>query len=150
TLPKLPEVVGGLPDLLTIAQALGLEVDDIGCEFYKPAAYSAGNPFHLIPVRSAEVLTRIKPNGLIWNKAFPFPRDAAYIFTLTPNEPNSDIAARMFSMHQVEDPGTGSAAAALIGMLAEQMQENDQSDVVIRQGYEMGRPCRITAHIKTE
>jgi trans-2,3-dihydro-3-hydroxyanthranilate isomerase len=150
TLPKLPELIGDLPDALTIAQALGLEPEDIGCEFYKPASYSAGNPSHLIPVRSAEVLTRIKPNPLIWHKAFPFPRNAAYIFTLTPNEDDNDIAARMINAQQLEDPGTGSAAAALIGMLAEQLGDNDQADLVIRQGHEMGRPCRITAHFKKE
>lgn len=150
TLPKLPERVGELPDILSIAQALGLEPEDIGCEFYKPVAYSAGNPFHLIPVRSAEVLTRIKLNGLIWNKAFPYARNAAYVFTLTPNEPHNDIAARMFGMGLGEDPGTGSAAAALIGLVAEQLSDTDQADLVIRQGHEMGRPCRITLHIKKE
>ncbi|MBJ6986561.1 MULTISPECIES: PhzF family phenazine biosynthesis protein [unclassified Devosia] len=149
TLPKFPEFVGDLRDTLTIAQALGLEPEDIGCEFYKPAGYSAGNPFHLIPVRSTEVLKRIEPNALIWEKAFPFARNSAYIFTLTPNEPGVDIAARMFNA-RLEDPGTGSAAAALIGMLATQLGDNEHADYGLRQGHEMGRPCRMTIHIKKE
>src|SRR5205807_10547668 len=43
-----------------------------------------------------------------------------------------------------EDPGTGSAAGP-IGVLARQ-QWRTNADVTIRQGYEIGRPCRIRVH----
>ena len=43
-----------------------------------------------------------------------------------------------------EDPGTGSAAGAF-GVLARRLW-GTQVDVTIRQGDEMGRPCRITVH----
>jgi trans-2,3-dihydro-3-hydroxyanthranilate isomerase len=56
----------------------------------------------------------------------------------------------MFGMDLGEDPGTGSAAAALIGMLAEQEIGTGQTDYVLRQGYEMGRPCRITLQSRKE
>jgi trans-2,3-dihydro-3-hydroxyanthranilate isomerase len=48
-----------------------------------------------------------------------------------------------------EDPATGSAAAALIGELAEQAA-GGQSEYVIRQGAEMGRPSRITVQIRKD
>ena len=43
-----------------------------------------------------------------------------------------------------EDPGTGSAAGPF-GVLARQLWGTDE-DVVILQGTEMGRPCRIEVH----
>jgi trans-2,3-dihydro-3-hydroxyanthranilate isomerase len=44
----------------------------------------------------------------------------------------------------VEDPGTGSAAGP-IGMLARQ-RWGTATEVSIRQGDAMGRPCRIEVH----
>jgi PhzF family phenazine biosynthesis protein len=43
-----------------------------------------------------------------------------------------------------EDPGTGSAAGAF-GVLARRLW-GTAADVTVRQGDEMGRPCRITVH----
>jgi trans-2,3-dihydro-3-hydroxyanthranilate isomerase len=43
-----------------------------------------------------------------------------------------------------EDPGTGSAAGA-VGVLAQRLW-GTATDVTIRQGAEMGRPCRIEVH----
>jgi trans-2,3-dihydro-3-hydroxyanthranilate isomerase len=43
-----------------------------------------------------------------------------------------------------EDPGTGSAAGA-VGVLARRLW-GTSSDVTIRQGDEMGRPCRLEVH----
>ncbi|MEY2475475.1 MAG: trans-2,3-dihydro-3-hydroxyanthranilate isomerase [Actinomycetota bacterium] len=43
-----------------------------------------------------------------------------------------------------EDPGTGSAAGA-VGVLARRLW-GTKADVVIRQGDEMGRPCRLEVH----
>lgn len=150
TLPKLPARLADLPDRLSIAQALGIEVEDIGCGAFKPAVFSAGVTFHLIPVRNAEVLRRISLNRTAWNEVFHHDHHSAYVFTMTPEEPDNDIAARMFGMGLGEDPGTGSAAAALIGLLAEQEGPIGQFDRVVRQGVEMGRPCRIHLQFRKE
>src|SRR5690606_37527658 len=132
-------------------QALGIEVEDIGCELYQPAVFSAGVTFHLVPVRNAAVLRQIKVNNGIWNSVFSHEHHSAYVFTLTPEEAENDLAARMFGMDIGEDPGTGSAAAALIGLLSEHADlASGQADSVLRQGHEMGRPCRITIQLKKE
>lgn len=144
TLPRLPARLADLPDRLGMAQALGIEVEDIGCGVFKPAVFSAGVTFHLVPVRDAQVLKKVQVNRTAWNNVFHHEHNSAYVFTLTPEEKDNDIAARMFGMDLGEDPGTGSAAAALIGMLAEQEIGTGQTDYVLRQGYEMGRPCRIS------
>ena len=149
-LPRLPARVADLPNTLGIAQALGLEPEDIGCDMFRPAVFSAGVTFHLVPVRDAEVLRRVKVNQSLFNDVFRHDHNSAYVFTLTPNEPENDLAARMFGMNLGEDPGTGSAAAALIGLLAEEALSTDQADYVLRQGHEMGRPCRITLQLRKD
>jgi trans-2,3-dihydro-3-hydroxyanthranilate isomerase len=56
------------------------------------------------------------------------------------------LHARVFipSFATAEDPGTGSAAAPF-AFVARQLWSTDE-DVVILQGAEMGRPCRIEVH----
>jgi trans-2,3-dihydro-3-hydroxyanthranilate isomerase len=152
-LPRLPVKTAELGNVLGIAQALGIHEDDVGCGEFRPGVYSAGTEFHLVPVRDASVLKKLNRNMLIWPEVFPHSRHSVYIFTATPEEPDNDFAARMFApgMGLGEDPGTGAAASALIGLLAEHAEfSNGQKDYVLRQGHEMGRPCRITMQLRKE
>ncbi|WP_375451931.1 PhzF family phenazine biosynthesis protein [uncultured Devosia sp.] len=152
-LPRLPARIAALNDKLILAQALGLEVEDIGCGVYQPGVYSAGVEFHLVPVRNSDALRRLERNMQIWPLAFPHGRQSVYVFTTTPDEPDNDLAARMFApgMGLGEDPGTGAAAAALIGLLSEHADiGTGQADFVLRQGVEMGRPCRITIQLRKD
>ncbi len=48
-----------------------------------------------------------------------------------------------------EDPATGSAAAALIGLLARH-EGNGQHEYRLRQGHEMGRPSLISVQLRKE
>ncbi|MDB5562223.1 MAG: PhzF family phenazine biosynthesis protein [Hyphomicrobiales bacterium] len=150
-LPTLPAEIGKAPGNSAIALALGIEREAIGCGPYAPAVYSAGVPFYLIPVRNAAVLRRIELNTAGWADTFPIGRHSVYVFTETPEEPENDFAARMFSigLGMREDPGTGSAAAALIGLLAKHVDYDDrQAEFVLRQGHEMGRPSRIMLQLR--
>jgi trans-2,3-dihydro-3-hydroxyanthranilate isomerase len=150
-LPRLSSKVADLTDKLSIAQGLGIEVEEIGCDIFAPAVYSAGVTFHLIPVRDAGVLRRVRPNVAMFNEVFFHDHHSAYVFTLTPEESDNDIAARMFSNTAGEDPGTGSAAAALIGLLSDKADfASGQADYMLRQGKEMGRLCRISLQLRRE
>jgi trans-2,3-dihydro-3-hydroxyanthranilate isomerase len=148
-LPQLPLVAGNAPDKTQIALALGLEREDIGCGQYHPSVYSAGVIFYLVPVRSAGVLRRVTPHPGRWTEVFPLGHNSVYAYTETPDEPGNDFAARMFApgMGLGEDPATGAAAAALIGELAKQAGDG-QTEYVIRQGVEMGRPSRIGIQVR--
>jgi trans-2,3-dihydro-3-hydroxyanthranilate isomerase len=150
-LPHLPVVAGRPPEKLQMALLLGLEPEDIGCGLHRPSVRSAGVEFYLVPVRNAAALARIRPQFGGWAEVFPLGHHSVYAFTETPEEPDNDLAARMFSpgMGLGEDPATGAAAAALIGELAEQAADG-QSEYVIRQGVEMGRPSRITMQIRKD
>lgn len=148
-LPRLPSEIGAAPDVKKIAYSLGLEPDDIGCGPYKPGRWSAGLPFYLVPVRNAAVLGRVAPERRGWAEVYPLEHSNVYVFTQTPEERGVDFAARMFSPQIGEDPATGSAAAALIGPLA-QHADPGQTELVVRQGDEMGRPSRINVQFRKD
>lgn len=150
-LPRLPEEAGKAPGAAAIATTLGLAPEDIGCGPYEPALYSAGVPFYLLPVRDAAALKRIRLERRGWDEVYPVGHRSIYVFTQTREEPGIDFAARMFApgMGLGEDPATGAAAAALIGLIARHV-DNGQHEFRLRQGYEMGRPSLITLQVRKE
>jgi len=152
-LPHLPEEAGRAPERSSTARALGLDPHDIGCGLFQPAVYTAGLIFYLVPVRNADTLRHIEPNMGMWRETFPLGHHSVYVYTETPDEPDNDFAARMFSpgMGLGEDPATGSAAAALIGVLSRHTQlSSGQEEIVVRQGHEMGRPSRIELQLRKD
>lgn len=150
-LPKVPEEVGPAPNRETVAATLGINAEDIGFgAFPDVKLYSAGLPYYLVPVKNAEVLANINLERRGWASTYPEGIGAIYVFTATPEERRIDFAARMFSpdMPFGEDPATGSAAGALIGLLATDPSHVDgQRDYKLRQGLEMGRPSVIDLQV---
>lgn len=145
SLPKLPEKIAADLSAEVLANALGLASDEIGCADFEPAIYSAGVPFYLVPVRDTDVLARVKIERRGWAGVFPVSKHMVYAFTEAPDE-HVDFAARMFAPLAgiSEDPATGAAAAALIGLLAEHVGSDDgQFKYQLRQGKELGRPSVI-------
>lgn len=150
-LPRLPEEAGQAPSAEAIATTLGLAPEEIGCGPYQPAVFSAGVPYYLLPVKDAAALRRIRLERRGWDDIYPSGRGAIYVFTLTPDERDNDFAARMFApgMGLGEDPATGSAAAALIGLVARHT-DNGQHEFRLRQGHEIGRPSLITMQLRKD
>ena len=148
-LPHLPTPGGDSPDAAALAAALGLSPDEIGCGAYQPAVYSAGVLFYLVPVRDAAALRKVRPERRGWGEVFPLGHSSVYVFTETPEEDGNQFAARMFApgMGLGEDPATGAAAAALIGLLAEHGNDG-QTELTLRQGVEMGRPSQISVQYR--
>jgi trans-2,3-dihydro-3-hydroxyanthranilate isomerase len=149
SLPHLPLVAGKTPERIRMALALGLEPEEIGCGGLKPSVHSAGLVYYLVPVRNAASLARIKPQRGGWSEVFPLPDNSVYAFTATPEESDNDYAARMFNPVHGEDPATGSAAAALIGLLSGGAGDGT-TEYVLRQGKEMGRLSRIEIQIRKD
>ena len=146
SLPRMPERLGDLPDEAIIAEALGLEPGDLGSDTYRGGMYTAGLGYYMVPVRSTEILKRIRIERRGWDEIFPLDHHSVFAFVPTPDEPDNDFAARMFTtvLGSGEDPATGSAAAAMIGLLAEQESRDGHFDLSLRQGHEMGRPSLIS------
>jgi trans-2,3-dihydro-3-hydroxyanthranilate isomerase len=151
-LARLPKRVGDAGEASAIAEAVGLKLDDLGCDDFVPGVWSAGNAFSMIPVRGLDAMKRARPNLAHWNvfaatpAAAPGWLPAPFLFCTETAEPGHAFHARMFAPHMgiAEDPATGSAAAAFAGVVAEQtsLPEGEHA-FVIEQGFEMGRPSLI-------
>jgi trans-2,3-dihydro-3-hydroxyanthranilate isomerase len=77
-LPQLPEVAGRVPERAAMALALGIDAEDLACGPYRPAVYSAGVLFYLVPVRNTEVLARLRPGLGGWAETFPLGHGSVY------------------------------------------------------------------------
>ena len=107
--------------------------------------------FYLVPVKNAAVLKRIEPQRLVWKQTFPLGHQSVYVFTQNSGrEEGNDLRPHVLPRDGARrDPGTGAAAAALIGLLARYNGiEDGQQELVLRQGHEMGRPCRISIQVR--
>ena len=142
-----PQEIGPVDDVSAIAAALGLTLDDIGCAGLVPSRWSAGVPFTFVPVRGRDAVARSRPQPAKWDQAFGADwRSAAYVFCRETVTPGHAFHARMFApkLGIQEDPATGSAAAALAGIVARYGGLPDGvHDLPIEQGRDMGRPSLI-------
>jgi trans-2,3-dihydro-3-hydroxyanthranilate isomerase len=151
--PSLPERVGDLPDTAILAEGLGLEAADIGLPHHAPAIWSAGNPFRFVPLRDRAAVTRARPNGEAFERAFGSPNDGftnAFVYCAEPLDPANRFHARMFApaVGVPEDPATGSAAASFAGVFVASERPGDGThDFTIEQGDAMGRPSRIAVSL---
>jgi trans-2,3-dihydro-3-hydroxyanthranilate isomerase len=143
--PKLPEPVAGVPPVDLLSAALGLISSEIGLENHKPSAYSAGLPFVFVPVRTLEGMARATVSMTHWPAAFG-KSHMAYLYCRETVHATSHFHTRMFapSAGVMEDPATGSAAAAFAAVIARFDSPLDgMHKKIIEQGFEMGRPSFI-------
>jgi trans-2,3-dihydro-3-hydroxyanthranilate isomerase len=153
---KLPERGPVSCDVATVAALLSLPVDDIDVgDFYAMEALSAGVPFLFVPVRDLAALGRAKLIHDVWEKTIMNSwAPEVFLFTEKEDSKAGDGAksgdavfqARMFApaMGVMEDPATGSAAAAFGGYLASRSEKKDGTlKYLVHQGVEMGRPSQL-------
>ena len=147
----LPEALDPPPPVDRLAAALGLAPSDIGFENHKPSRYSAGLAFTYVPVQGLEAMARIDINPQHWREAFwDSALNAAFVYCRQCVHSTSQFHARMFlpGLFGSEDPATGSAAAAFAGVINQYDRPPDGEHLgVIEQGYEMGRPSKISLEI---
>lgn len=148
SLPALPQLLTLDFDGATVARALGIDMTEIGFGAHAISAWSAGVPFVMVPVKSLEVIGRVNvADRAAWQAAFGATgKGAAFIYTKETVDPARHIHARMFApaMGISEDPATGSAVAAFAGVAATtELPEDGVHQIVIEQGFEMGRPSLI-------
>lgn len=146
-LARLPTEAGKAASTEKIAAALSLRVDDIGLAAFRPSRWSAGVPMTFVPVRSLEAIRRCRPNLTAWDAAFGSDdRGIAYVFCRETVEANSDFHARMFAprLGVPEDPATGAAGAAFSAVYVHfEPLPDGHRQLMLEQGYEMGRPSSI-------
>lgn len=105
---------------------------------------SCGTPYVLVPLRDHAALAQARYHS---DEALlaRWP-GLAEVYVYTPPDADGHFAARLFAPGAgiVEDPATGSAAAALAGWLLRQTgSDGAQGEWCIEQGHLMGRPSQI-------
>ena len=142
SLPQLPAEAGTAPPDPTAA--LGLSARDLGIGPMRPSVWSAGVPIAFVPVSGLAAVRGCHPDPGELIEAFG--SGPIYVFCTETFESGHSFHARMFApaLGVPEDPATGSAAAALAGLLAAKGDLTDGDHAItIEQGYEMGRPSLI-------
>lgn len=150
-LPILPQYDGEGPDATLLAQMIGLETQDIGFGRHVPSRHTAGPAFLFVPVNTRAKLDAARVDLAAFSTLDP--QTALYLYAVDPEGLGLRFQTRMFAPHLgvMEDPATGSAAAAFAGVMMEFEPLGDgEHDVLIRQGVAMGRPSEIALQLVIE
>ena len=135
-----------------VARCVGLAESDFQTTSHDPLIASVGTPFVIAEVASIEALGRASPDiGQFRAAAAQFAgvgaRFSVHLYARVDGQATS-LRARMFGPlgGVLEDPATGSANAALAGLLTSLAPGEDVEMLYeIEQGVEMGRPSQILA-----
>lgn len=152
--PKLPQDGGDLPPVDQLAAAVGLIPSEIGFENHRSTKFSAGNSFVFVPVASLEAIGNAQVSPQHWDAVMRKQgHTGAFLYCRQTVHTTSSFHARMFApdMGVVEDPATGSAAAAFAGVVHRfDPLPDGLHKRVIEQGYEMGRASLIELSMHVE
>jgi trans-2,3-dihydro-3-hydroxyanthranilate isomerase len=149
--PRALSIDIGIPEEV-VAACAGLRPEDIATNAHTPLVASVGIPFVIAEVASVEALSRASPDlAAFRSAAAQFPslagHFALHLYAWRVGDATR-LRARMFAPlgGTLEDPATGSANAALAGLLTS-LAPGENADLTydIEQGVEMGRPSQITA-----
>lgn len=131
-----------------VAACLGLAPGDIRTDAHRPMIASAGLPFLVAELSGRDALARARPDTAAFGSApsvVPIGAILCYARAEAGDAGGVDIRARMFApiRNVAEDPATGSANCALIGLLATLRAQTGTLALRIAQGVEMGRPSLL-------
>ena len=129
------------------AECLTLDPSTVVEERHSPLVASVGLPFLIIELASREALRVAKPNLAAHERVLRVVgTDAVFAYL---RDDVRTLQSRMFAPMDaiLEDPATGSAAAATIALLAMlRPQPDEEMDWTVSQGVDMGRPSMIDGH----
>jgi trans-2,3-dihydro-3-hydroxyanthranilate isomerase len=131
-----------------VASACGLSTDDIATANHPPLIASCGAAFILAELKTMAALQAALAHTDVFRREVARLPVTSILIYVPVDEPDLDIRARMFApQHNIpEDPATGSANVALIGLLAQLASQPTLTLTRrIAQGVEMGRPSLLQA-----
>jgi trans-2,3-dihydro-3-hydroxyanthranilate isomerase len=131
-----------------VAAGCSIAVEEIEIRHHAPCVASCGTAFIFAELKSRRSLEIARPRSEVFAQHFPVDGATGIHLYVRDGDKGIDIRARMFApLHDVpEDPATGSANVALVGLLASLRPEPDLSlQLRIAQGVEMGRPSLLDA-----
>lgn len=131
-----------------VARACSLNAADIETARHAPCIASCGVPFLFAELKARSALAAARPRTDIFLEHLKTDRVIGVLLYAREQGGDVDLQARMFApLYGVpEDPATGSANVALVGLLASLHPEADLSlRLRIAQGVDMGRPSLLEA-----
>jgi trans-2,3-dihydro-3-hydroxyanthranilate isomerase len=131
-----------------VAALSGVPLDEIETRNHRPVIGSCGIGFVFAELRSRGTLAKAMYNADAFTKHLPMDKATGVHLYVPAAEHGVEIQSRMFApLYGVpEDPATGSANVALIGLLAQLQPERDLTlTKTIGQGFDMGRPSILKA-----
>lgn len=140
-----PVSVGRSISVNDAAACLTLPPIEIGIATHPPQAASVGLRFLVVELNSRDALRRAKPDFQAHERVLP-PLGTDAVFAYARGAAEGELHARMFAPLDaiVEDPATGSATAATIGLLTMLRPERDvELTWRVEQGVDMGRPSLL-------
>jgi len=138
-------------DPAVVAEACGLDPADIVTRHHRPCVAGCGTIFNFAEVATRAALERAAPRGDVFARHFPVEGATGIHLYLRDGADGIDIRTRMFApLHGVpEDPATGSANLALVGLLASLRPDaNLTLNLRMAQGVEMGRPSFLNGSVE--
>jgi trans-2,3-dihydro-3-hydroxyanthranilate isomerase len=126
-----------------VAEACSLSPSDIKVDVHRPCIASCGAPLVFAELASRAALKSAAPRGDVFARNLPRDLAVGIHLYVQAREGEVDIQCRMFApLHGIpEDPATGGANIALVGLLAHFRPEADLTlSKTIGQGFDMGRP----------
>ena len=145
-----PLSIGAQVSVDVVAAAVGLRSEDIVTASHPPQVASVGLPFLMVEVANRSTLAAARPNAT----AMAVLQDEGItpdVHLYTRDGDGSDLNTRMFAPLDgvPEDPATGSANCALIGLLARlDSAPSGTWQWRIAQGVDMGRPSELYGRIE--
>ena len=131
-----------------VAAACSIGVGDIETANHRPCIASCGIPLVFAELKTRSGLAAAQPRSEIFSEYLRADRVTGVLLYAFEQQRGVDIQARMFApLYGIpEDPATGSANAALAGLLASLRSETDLTlQLRIAQGVDMGRPSVLEA-----
>lgn len=126
---------GFVPSNPELAQIIGVESGEIGCQEYKPAIVGCPDPYLIIPVKNNKVLRAALFHENKWQLSFVAPlAKQILLFSNDHGFENVNFAARIIGkgVAAKEDPAIGAAAPALGLYLSHGINDYHRSCLVQR------------------
>ncbi|MEX2282675.1 MAG: PhzF family phenazine biosynthesis protein [Gemmatimonadota bacterium] len=142
------EVRPVLLDITELAALVSVTPADIDRNAPAPCAASVGLPFLVLPLTDVAALGRAGLDNTRWAATLRGTwAPQIYLYVLQDGREGSNVRVRMFSpaLGVVEDPATGSAAAAFAAFMASLAPDRSEQHWTISQGIELGRPSTLHA-----
>lgn len=152
--PQLPKVIEQVPEFDLVADALGLDIQDIGFENHLMTSTQIGIRFVYVPLKNRSLVRKAAPNFAFWSEAFS-KKDpvGVFVYCRGSEAEGAGFHGRMFApdFGIYEDAATGGAVVGF-SRLIERFEIDAQRhyETMISQGFEMGRDSFLKLELEIE